>query len=104
MERFALKDAIDMIAATFVRFSERDRPEFERLPELERCRQWRKILRANFVGVRTGPDGHKARGLDHGGWRTVCGNEVEPEQEDPRGGSNHPKCEFRRPTACCWRR
>ena len=30
-------------------------------------------------------------GLDHGGWRAVCGNEVEPEQEDPRGGSNHPK-------------
>ena len=67
MERFALKDVIDMIAAAFVRFSERDRPEFERLPELERCRQWREILRANFVdiapgamGVRTGPGGHKA--------------------------------------------
>ena len=67
MERFALRDVVDMIAATFVRVSEKRMPDFERLPELERCRQWRAILRANFMdiapgamGVRTDPGGHSA--------------------------------------------
>ena len=67
MERFALRDVVDMIAAPFVRVLEKSAPDFERLPELERCRQWRDFLRANFMdiapgamGVRAGPGSHSA--------------------------------------------
>ena len=68
MERFAIRDVVEMIAATFVRVSEKATPDFERLPELDRCRQWRAILRANFtdiapgaMGVRANPGCHSAQ-------------------------------------------
>ena len=64
MERYAIPDVVELIAAAFVRFSEKPAADFEQLPELDRCRQWRSILSANFLdiapgalGARTGPDG-----------------------------------------------
>ena len=51
MERYAIKDVVELIAAAFVRFSEKPAADFERLPELDRCRQWQSILRANFVDI-----------------------------------------------------
>ena len=44
------------------------------------------------TGKRTSADREcQEAGLGDGGWYPVCGHEVEPEQEDPRGGSGHPK-------------